>query len=95
MQTTGDIFNPDYYLVDEVHGIVYRKEQFSGEGALPSEYVIRDRRFTMQEITELLESVGFQPIISRYVQAGRWDVSLDAKDKRAKEILIVAKKGSS
>jgi 2-polyprenyl-3-methyl-5-hydroxy-6-metoxy-1,4-benzoquinol methylase/GNAT superfamily N-acetyltransferase len=57
MQTTGDIFNPDYYLVDEVHGIVYRKEQFSGEGALPSEYVIRDRRFTMQEITELLESV--------------------------------------
>ena len=92
MQTTGDIFDPDHYVVDDVHGIVYRKEQFAEEGSLPSEYVIRDRRFTMQEITSLVESAGFRVVLTRYVQSGRWDTPLDATDKKAKEILLVAKK---
>lgn len=92
MQTTGNIFDPDHFVVDRIHGIVYRKEQFAEEGSLPSEYVIRDRRFTMEEITSLVESAGFRVVLSRYVQSGRWDVPLDAKDKRAKEILIVADK---
>ena len=92
MQSTGNIFDPKYYIVDDIHGIVYRKEQFSEVGSLPSEYVIRDRRYTMDEITSAVKSVGFTINVARYVQAGKWDASLDPLDKRAKEILIVAEK---
>lgn len=92
MQSTGNIFDPDYYAVDAVHGIVYRKEQFSEEDSLPSEYVIRDRRYTMAEIKKLVESAGFTIMVSRYVQAGKWDIGLEPLDDGAKEILIVAQK---
>lgn len=92
MQSTGNIFDPEYYVVDRIHGIVYRKEQFSEDNSLPSEYVIRDRRYTKDEIIAIVKSAGFKIKESRYVQAGKWDVSLDPLDKKAKEILVVAEK---
>ena len=92
MQSTGNIFKPEYYLVDDVHRLVYRKEQFSEEGPLPGEYVIRDRRFTMDEIKDMVTSIGFKVELSRYVQAGKWPMELDAIDEKAKEILIIARK---
>lgn len=92
MQQTGNIFNPDNYIIDEKSNLVYRKEMFKGDGFLDSEYIIRDKRYTKKEITGLLEDNGFTVIESRYVRAGRFEEELPATDKNAKEILIVAKK---
>ena len=40
----------------------------------------------------MLEKVGFTILDTRCVQAGHFDISLDAKDKKAKEICVVCKK---
>lgn len=92
MQKSGDIFAPDYFLLELETGIVYRKEQFENEGDLSAEYVIRDKRFTRQEITGMLEEAGFSILEIRCVRAGRWENDLDSKDPNAKEILIIARK---
>ena len=49
-------------------------------------------RFTRQEIIDAFETKGFKVISADYVQTGHWDKPLEATDKRAKEILIVAEK---
>ncbi|MDO5416885.1 MAG: GNAT family N-acetyltransferase [Lachnospiraceae bacterium] len=92
MQSSGNIFNPDYYLLETNTGVVYRKEQFENEGDLSAEYVIRDKRYSRREICGLLELAGFRILETRYVQAGRWEKALDAEDLAAKEILIFAEK---
>ena len=92
MQHTGDIFNPSFIVIDEKSGIVYRKEQFSDDEKLPAEYVIRDKRYRMKEIVDILEKSGFSVLEKRYVQAGKFETSLHALDKHAKEIFVIAKK---
>jgi SAM-dependent methyltransferase/predicted acetyltransferase len=92
MQRSGDIFNPEYFAIDTDTGLVYRKEQFHGDGMLSAEYVIRDKRYKMSEMAGILERKGFVIEECRYVQAGRWDVPLESTDSKAKEILIVATK---
>ena len=92
MQNTGNVFNPDYYLLDTTSQLVYRKEQFEMDGELSSEYVIADYRFTKDQICKIFEDMGFFIKSAQYVQAGAWDIPLSATDKKAKEILIVAEK---
>lgn len=92
MQNSGNIFSPDYYLLETSTGVVYRKEQFENEDELSAEYVIRDKRYDCDEICNLLESEGFGILDKRYVQAGKWENALGAKEKSAKEILIFAEK---
>ena len=92
MQQTGDVFNPEYILIDKQTSLVYRKEQFNDDEELPAEYLVRDKRYTMEEITDLIESVGLRLIQARYVQAGHFDVQLSSSDKKAREILVIAQK---
>ncbi|MBE5936927.1 MAG: GNAT family N-acetyltransferase [Lachnospiraceae bacterium] len=92
MQRTGDIFNPELLLIDTATSLVYRKEQFIDDSKLPAEYVIRDKRYTKDEICALIEECGFVIEQAQYVSAGHFETSLDATDIHAKEILIVAKK---
>lgn len=92
MQTSGNVFNPDFFLLDEDSHLVYRKEQFEQDGQLSVEYVVADYRFTKAEISELFQEQGFQIIDARYVQAGHWDNPLSPTDTKAKEILLVLKK---
>lgn len=92
MQSTGNVFNPDYYLLDTTSQLVYHKEQFEMDGELSSEYVIADYRFTRQQICDIFEQIGFSIISANYVKAGDWETLLTATDKGAKEILIVAEK---
>lgn len=94
MQDSGTIFDPMYYLLEEDTGVVYRKEQFENEGDLSAEYVIRDKRYTKDEICKLLRHTGFEIVDARYVQAGKWDKPLSPVDPKAKEILVIAKKRS-
>lgn len=91
MEKTGDIFDPDYFLIDEETRIVYRKEQFTEGDRLPTELIVRDRRYTMDEIKEMCSSVGLIVEWARYVGAGRWsDSGQNGTD--AKEILVLCKK---
>lgn len=89
MRKSGDIFDPDYYLIDSVDGLVYRREQFEDDDDLAAEYIVADRRYTKLQIISLFQSIGFKIIDVRYVQAGHWDKSLEPTDKKAKEIVLV------
>jgi hypothetical protein len=92
MEKTGDIFNPAYYLIDRETKIVYRKEQFvAGEG-LPQELLVRDRRYTVEQIEKLCKDAALEVVWSRFVRAGKWDEPLSREDDRAKEILVLCRK---
>ncbi len=92
MEETGDIFDPEYYMIDTETDIVYRREQFAQGDQLPQELIVRDVRYTKNQIEEMCKKVGLKVLLSRYVQAGKWDVELSATDYKAKEILLVCKK---
>lgn len=92
MQSTGNVFNPDYYLLDTSTQLVYRKEQFEMDGELSSEYVIADYRFTRSQIVEAFEKNGFKVLSAEYVKLGGWNTPLDSNDNAGKEILLVAEK---
>lgn len=92
MKETGNIFDPDYYFLDTETHIVYRKEQFLEQKELPKELIVRDRRFTLEEIREMCENSGLKVIESRYVNAADWTKPLEKYDKKAKEILLICTK---
>lgn len=88
METTGDVFNPEFMLIDNDEHLVYRKEQFSSGRELPVELIVRDKRFSMEEIVDLCRSVGFTVEFAYYVSASDWNTQLFATDLHAKEILL-------
>ncbi len=92
MKKTGDIFDPDYFLLDDKAHLVYRKEQFELDSHLASEYIIADYRFTKDEICNAFEEKGLSIKFVSYVQAGHWQNSLSSLDPKAKEILLIAQK---
>ena len=92
MEETGDIFNPEYYMIDTETNIVYRREQFVQGGQLPQEFIVRDVRYTKDQIEKMCESVGLKVLSSSYVQAGKWERDLHPTDPKAKEILLVCEK---
>ncbi len=95
METTGNVFNPEFYMIDRTTEIVYRKEQFAEGNSLPAQLVVRDRRYRRAEIEHRCRAVGLQVVWSRYVQAGHWENALDAHDHRAKEILVLCRRFST
>lgn len=94
MQTTGDIFKPDFYMIETDDNVVYRKEQFSEDGKLAAELVVRDRRYTQEEIGGLFHARKLHTKYIRCVQSGRWEKPLEPTDPKAKEILLVCRKQS-
>ncbi|MDR2869268.1 MAG: class I SAM-dependent methyltransferase [Deferribacteraceae bacterium] len=94
METTGNVFDPDFYWIDNDKKIVYRREQFKRGTALPLELFVRDKRFTLYEITSMCKEVGFEVVYARYVNAKDWDTALLPTDDAAKEILVKCEKNS-
>lgn len=92
MQSTGNVFNPEYYLLDTSTQLVYRKEQFEMDGELSSEYVIADYRFTRDQIIDAFKKNGFNVLSANFVKIGSWDKPLSSDEDAAKEILVVAEK---
>lgn len=92
MQTSGNMFNVDYQLLDEDSHVVYHKEQFESDGRLSAEYVVADYRFTQEELSQVLNNEGLKVIDSRFVKAGHFDSSFAEYDEDAKEILFVVEK---
>lgn len=92
MEKTGDVFHSEYLLLDEKEHIVYRREQFTGGMDLPKELVVRDRRFSMDEITRMCQCAGLKVLQAKYVSASNWECSLNRLDHHAKEILLVCER---
>ena len=92
MEKTGDIFNPEYFIIERDTSIVYRKEQFLKGSSIPTELIVRDKRFTKEEITCMCSEVGLRVISAQYVCAGKWDRPLSSNDEKAKEILLICEK---
>jgi len=92
MEKTGDVFNPNYYLIDYETHVVYRKEQFTSGKDLPTELIVRDRRFTKNEIVSWCEGCGLDVQWAKYVGTGKWTRSLEPTDGSAKEILVLCRK---
>lgn len=91
MASTGDVFKPELYLINEDDGLVYRKEQFAGDEEVFAEYVVADKRYKKAEIEDLFTKEGFTIVESRYVQAGHWNIPLEATNPKAKEILLIVR----
>jgi 2-polyprenyl-3-methyl-5-hydroxy-6-metoxy-1,4-benzoquinol methylase/GNAT superfamily N-acetyltransferase len=91
METTGNIFNPDYYLIDKETKVVYRKETFTFNNSYPKELIVRDRRYYEDEITQMCDNADLEIVNKRFVSAG-WQNDYDKNDKRAKEILLICRK---
>lgn len=92
MQSTGQIFSPEHCVIESNTSLVYRKEQFDRDDCLPSEVIVRDRRYRIDELSEKLLRYGVRRIWARCVQSGHWDVDLRSTDSRAKEILYLGQK---
>lgn len=92
MEKTGNIFDPKFYLVDTQTKIIYRKEQFSPKNDIPVEYIVMDKRFSMDEIVTLCEKNHLEVIEKKYVNASNWEKDLTPTDKNAKEILLLCRK---
>jgi 2-polyprenyl-3-methyl-5-hydroxy-6-metoxy-1,4-benzoquinol methylase len=92
MEKTGNIFNPDFDMIDRKSEIVYRKEQFAEGGQLPVELLVRDRRYRRADIEERCRQLGLEVVWSRFVQTGHWEKALDSRDPHAKEILVLCRK---
>jgi len=90
MQTSGEFFDARYVLIDTQRHVVCHKEQFSaGNGLLPGEYLIRDRRFTAEEIERWLEAAGFTLLETHFVRAG---FEVEYAVSTGKEILLFVRK---
>ena len=91
METSGNIFDPDYFMIDPDDQVVYRKEQFTKGLALPAEMLVRDRRFRARELEDICTACGLDVVWSKFVKLGDWETSIDAVDARAKEILVLCR----
>jgi 2-polyprenyl-3-methyl-5-hydroxy-6-metoxy-1,4-benzoquinol methylase len=92
METTGDVFNPEYYMIESSSFLVYRKEQFRAGSGLPEEFIIRDKRYNLAEIENECTTAGLDVVWSRFVRAGKWSKELPSSSDNAKEILLLCKK---
>jgi hypothetical protein len=92
METTGEIFNPEYYMIDKETRIVYRKEQFEAGTDLPQELLVRDKRYTAEEIEVLCHNAGLEMIWTHFVKAGSWNEPLPSDSDHAKELLVLCRR---
>lgn len=92
MQNNGDVFDGKKIIIDKKTGICYRKEQFVSDDFLPVEYIVRDRRYTRRGIINMLHREGFSVEDAYCFNARDISQRLNSDNKRAKEILIIARK---
>ena len=69
MERSGNVFNPEFYSIDKAQRVVYRKEQFREGETLFEELLVRDRRYTEEEIRTMCVAAGFEVIWTRFVHA--------------------------
>lgn len=93
MQKTGEIFHEDYVLIDKETHVFYRKETFDAGNSLPTELIVRDRRYTIDEMKKMCDSVGLTIDVCGFVKAGDFSIVAQCDQGAKKEILVIARKG--
>lgn len=91
MESTGDIFDAEFVLIDTQTHVAYRKESFDKGSSLPNEMIVRDRRFTKEELKALLQKLSFDVAKCGHVRAGNFQL-LEQESAPTKEILAIARK---
>jgi len=91
MEKTGNVFNPDYFLIDEETKVIYRKEMFTSDSRYPKELIVRDKRYYEKDIVEMCEKVNLEVLSKSFVNAG-WQNEYDKTNGKAKEILLICRK---
>lgn len=91
METTGDVFNPNYFLIDKETKVVYRKETFSYDNSYPKELIVRDKRYYEEDIINMCKEVNFEIMNKSFVNAG-WQKEYNKTNRKAKEILLICRK---
>ncbi len=91
MENSGNVFNPEFLLIDEETKVIYRKEVFSFGAKYPTELIVRDRRFYMSDIVKMCEDENLKVTQKRFVNAG-WQKDYENTDRKAKEILLICEK---
>ncbi|WP_426575058.1 class I SAM-dependent methyltransferase [Aquihabitans sp. McL0605] len=90
MEQTGSVFDVNQLVYFD--GVYFRKEQFERvPGRLPCELIVRDRRFGITELYETLVAAGFDVLRLEPVRLGDWTSPLARDDRRAKELIFVAR----
>jgi len=92
MQQTGNVFDPKLILVDDSTRIVYRKEVFSEGLNLPQEWIVRDKRFTLEEMIGLCAGAGLRIYRHIYAGAGKW--TQPGSKRHCKEIVVFCEKAT-
>ena len=92
MEQTGNVFDPRFLLIDPQTRVVYRREQFDAGHDAPMEIIVRDRRYTRDDVRAMCARAGLELLWARPVQLGRWDEELSPTDERAKELLFLARR---
>ncbi|AOX16684.1 GNAT family N-acetyltransferase [Kozakia baliensis] len=92
MQESGEIFNPDYILLDTRNKVVYRREIFDNEKNFRMEEIVRDRRYTFNDLRKMCKSAGLTVLAIGYIRAGAFQMINDSVEEATKEILVLAKK---
>lgn len=92
MQDTGNVFDGNLIVINRTNGVCYRKEQFFAENCLPTEYLIRDRRYTFNGICSLLHKAGFSISKKFGFNSGRMNEKQPPTEENAKELFVVAQK---
>jgi len=91
MEESGNVFNPDFFLIDKKTKVIYRKEVFSVGNRYPIELIVRDRRFYMEDIVKMCEKENLKVLKKRFVNAG-WQNDYQSREPKAKEILLICEK---
>lgn len=92
MEKSGNVFDPNFYMIDRDARVVYRKEQFRQGEELFEELLVRDKRYTREEIKHMCIAAGLEVVWTRLVRAGHWREALDEESDKAKEILVMCRK---
>ncbi len=92
MQTSGEIFDPEYVLLDTRNKIAYRREIFDNGSNLRVEQIVCDRRFTFNDITIMCEAAGLKLHAIGYIAAGNFGMLDQQPAVPTKEILVIARK---
>lgn len=93
MQNCGEVFDFSKMFYNAATGVLFRREQFTRDGTVVEDALLKERRFLPSEIVGLLRDEGFVEPRSFSVRAGRWQ--FDAPfDATAPEVLFMAQRPS-
>jgi hypothetical protein len=80
-------------LLDTRNKVVYRREIFDNGENFRIEEVVRDRRYTFNDLRAMCHAASLTVLAVGYIRAGSFQLINDNLEEPTKKILVLAKKG--